>query len=57
MRFEYKDGIVAILGSLAFAVPAYAAIAPVPAPAVGVGLGAAALVTYGYRKLKSRMNR
>jgi len=45
-------GLVAMVAS-----PAFAGMPMTPAPAAGIGIGAVALIGFGYRALKRRINR
>lgn len=56
MKHLEKLGYAVVL--FAMADPALAgAIVRTPAPIAGVGIGAVALIGFGYRALKSRINR
>lgn len=53
-RIEKISWAIALI---AIAEPAFAgAVRVTPAPAIGLGIGAVALIGFGYRALKSRIN-
>jgi hypothetical protein len=56
MNFRVLDGFAFVTITAGFATPALAGMV-VPAPAAGVGIAALALLGFGYRALRKRIDR